>query len=64
MIYILYNVNKRAAGSGVIYIAIMALSEQMIFYVLQFIMRIKYVELKNTMIIVMVCVCVKYYILY
>ena len=59
LIYILYNVNKRAAVFwGVIYIAIMALSEQMIFYVLQFIMRIKYVELKNTMIIVMV-LCLK-----
>ena len=35
LIYILYNVNKRAAVFwGVIYIAIMALSEQMIFYVL------------------------------
>lgn len=43
----------------------MALSEQMIFYVLQFIMRIKYVELKNTMIIVMVlCLCkILYFIL-
>ena len=66
LIYILYNVNKRAAVFwGVIYIAIMALSEQMIFYVLQFIMRIKYVELKNTMIIVMVlCLCkILYFIL-
>lgn len=55
LLYILFNVNKMTAVFwGVIYIAIMALSEQMIFYILQFIMGIKYIELENTMIIVMV----------
>ncbi|MFR2511505.1 MAG: hypothetical protein ACLS9K_05065 [Lachnospira eligens] len=47
---LLFNVSKRSAVFwALIYNAMMAISEQLVFYVLQFIVGIRYIELKNAM---------------
>ena len=53
---LLFNVSKRSAVFwALIYNAMMAISEQLVFYVLQFIVGIRYIELKNAMSIIIVC---------
>ena len=52
---LLFNVSKRSAVFwALIYNAMMAISEQLVFYVLQFIVGIRYIELKNAMSIIIV----------
>lgn len=63
---LLFNVSKRSAVFwALIYNAMMAISEQLVFYVLQFIVGIRYIELKNAMsIIIVFCLCkILYFIL-
>ena len=63
---LMFNVSKRSAVFwALIYNAMMAISEQLVFYVLQFIVGIRYIELKNTMsIIIVFCLCkILYFIL-
>lgn len=66
LIALLFNVSKRSAVFwGLIYNAMMAISEQLVFYVLQFIVGIKYVQLKDVMsIVIVLCLCkILYFIL-
>lgn len=63
---LMFNVSKRSAVFwALIYNAMMAISEQLVFYVLQFIVGIRYIELKNAMsIIIVFCLCkILYFIL-
>lgn len=62
---LMFNVSKRSAVFwALIYNAMMAISEQLVFYVLQFIVGIRYIELKKQCLLLLYFVYVKSFISY